>query len=233
MGSKERRNRERQDTREKILAAARLMFAQEGYEAVTMRAIAERVEYTPTAIYHHFANKQALVTELCNLDFLGLAQHFSRAAAIADPVERIRAIGEAYLQFAIDHPYHYRFMFMTALPEIVHSPEFVAERLGNPQTDGYAFFRLACEQAIQQQRLRPEFTDSHEVAQLLWAVLHGLISLRITKQPHDQFLPWRDLRVSARNAVDVMFRGILRDPATIRVSREAEPKRGDNVGQPR
>jgi AcrR family transcriptional regulator len=233
MGSRERRSRERQDTREKILAAARLMFAQEGYEAVTMRAIAQRVEYTPTAIYHHFANKQALVTELCNLDFRGLAQHFSRAAAITDPVERIRTIGEAYLQFAIDHPYHYRFMFMTALPEIDHSPESVVEGLGNPETDGYAFFRLACEQAIQQQRFRPEFTDSHEVAQLLWAVLHGLISLRITKPSHEQFLPWRDLRQSARNAVDVMFRGILRDPATMRVSRDAEPKRGNHVGQPR
>ncbi len=222
MGSKERRSRERQDTREKILAAARLMFAQHGYEDVTMRAIADRVEYTPTAIYHHFANKQALVTELCDCDFRGLAQHFGRAAAITDPIERIRNVGEAYLEFAIAHPYHYQFMFMTALPELAHSPEYMAG-LGNPESDAYTFFRLACEQAIQEQRFRPEFTDSHEIAQLFWAVLHGLISLRIIKkQDIQQWVPWRDLRTSARAAIDAMLRGLLRDPSTMPMSQSAE-----------
>ena len=222
MGSRDRRDRERKETREKIFAAAREMFAHEGYEAVTMRAIADKVEYTPTAIYHHFANKQALVTELCNCDFDVLAKQFARASTITDPLERMRMAGEAYLQFAIEHPQHYRFMFMTTLPEIPHDAQFMVEVVGNPESDAYAFLRLACVEAIEQGRLRPELSDSHEVTQLLWATLHGLISLRINKQ-HEEWVPWRDLRAAARNAMDVLFRGILRDPSRLPKAPEVEP----------
>src|SRR5262245_31131544 len=135
MGTQERRRREREETRDKILQAAREMFSELGYEAVTMRAIADAIEYTPTAIYHHFENKQALVTELCHEDFDSLARHFVKAASIADPVQRIRAIGEAYLEFAVHYPNHYRFMFMTQLPKVEHTEEYVAEHRDNPERD--------------------------------------------------------------------------------------------------
>jgi len=209
------------ETRDKIFAAAREMFAQEGYEAVTMRAIADKIEYTPTTIYHHFANKQALVTELCHCDFDVLAKQFARASTVADPLERMRMAGEAYLQFAIEHPQDYRFMFMTTLPEIPHDAQFMAEVVGNPESDAYAFLRLACVEAIEKGLLRPELSDSHEVAQLLWATLHGLISLRIIKN-HEEWVPWRDLKTAARNAMDAMFRGILRDPTALPKGQEAE-----------
>src|SRR5262245_37024994 len=118
MGTKERRIRERQETREMILDAAREMFAEEGFEAVTMRAIAARIEYTPTAIYHHFENKQALLSELCQRDFANLASHFKGSATTIDSVERILAVGEAYLRFSEQYPAQYRFLFMTALPHV-------------------------------------------------------------------------------------------------------------------
>jgi len=59
-----RRERERAETRGKILDAARRMFVLKGYEGTTMRAIAAKIGYTPTAIYHHFKDKDALVAEL-------------------------------------------------------------------------------------------------------------------------------------------------------------------------
>jgi hypothetical protein len=133
----------------------------------------------------------------------------------------MRMAGEAYLQFAIEHPQHYRFMFMTTLPDIEHDAQFMAEVMGNPESDAYAFLRLACVEAIEKGLLRPELTDSHEVAQLLWAALHGLISLRIIKN-HEEWVPWRDLRSAARNAMDVLFRGILRDPSSLPRGQEAE-----------
>ena len=68
-------------------------LAEEGFEAVTMRAIADRIEYTPTALYHHFPSKQALLNELCQSDFAGLASHM-QGAAVPDPIERLRAVGE-------------------------------------------------------------------------------------------------------------------------------------------
>jgi len=208
MGTKERRAREQLATREKILDAARDMFTQKGYDAVTMRAIAERIEYTPTAIYHHFKNKHALLTELSRSDFRELARHFNSGKIPADPVERVVAVGEAYLRFAMKHPSQYRFMFMTVIPKIEHE----AETRDNPEVGAYAFLRESCRAAIADGRLRPEITDADELAQIAWAIVHGVISLQMVKA-HADWIPWRDLRATARKAMWVMIRGLLRDPA--------------------
>jgi AcrR family transcriptional regulator len=97
MGPSERRAREREELRTLILDAARELFAAEGVEAVTMRRIAERIEYSPTAIYFHFRDKDALLRELCDTDFRDFAQGFAAMAQIADPVERLKASGYAYI----------------------------------------------------------------------------------------------------------------------------------------
>src|SRR5262249_55649437 len=152
------------ETREKILGAAREMFAHQGYEAVTMRSIAERIEYTPTAIYHHFKNKHALLNELCRADFEVLARHFNTKAVPADPVKRILAVGQAYLQFAESHPSQSRFMFMTVIPKLEEDEEYTVATRGNPERDAYAFLRAACQEAIRAKKLRPEITDADEVA---------------------------------------------------------------------
>ena len=215
MGTKERRDRERLETREKILAAARDMFAEEGFEAVTMRAIADRIEYTPTAIYHHFENKNALLTELCRGDFGILARAFAGGGAPADPVERILAVGRAYLRFAEENPSQYRFMFMTTMPKVEYDQAYVAEHKGNPEKDAYSFLREACRQAIEQKRLRAEIQDPDQLAQILWASVHGLISLRMVKGNQD-WIPWRDLRATAEESMQTMLRGIVRDPASLK-----------------
>src|SRR4051794_38769779 len=118
MGSNERREREREQVRTKILNAARELFVSEGYEAVTMRKIAQRIEYTPTAIYFHFKDKAALVRELCGVDFLILAKKLVGLEKIDDPLEKLERIGYAYVEFALEHPNHYRLMFMTPLPAV-------------------------------------------------------------------------------------------------------------------
>jgi AcrR family transcriptional regulator len=210
MGTKERRTRERLETRDMILEAAREMFAEEGYDAVTMRAIAERIEYTPTAIYHHFPSKQALLTELCDCDFAGLAKLFQTHATPADPVERLRAVGAAYLSFAEQYPSQYRFMFMTMMPELELHTETMAAAAEKPDHNAYLFLRTACSEAIEQKRFRPEITDPDQVAQMLWSLVHGLVSLRMTKQ-HDKFIPWKDLHATAMLAMDLLLRGMLRE----------------------
>lgn len=181
------------------------MFTQDGYDAVTMRAIADRIEYTPTAIYHHFDNKQDLLTELCTCDFRALAQAFARIGRIADPVERLRRIGETYLEFALEHPSQYRFMFMTPLPR--SAPKDLQQ--GDPSEDAYAFLRQTVAEAIATGRLRPELTDPDAIAQVLWASVHGLASLHIAKG-HDEWVEWRDARETGRLLIDAIHQGILR-----------------------
>ncbi|MGH2668078.1 MAG: TetR/AcrR family transcriptional regulator, partial [bacterium] len=115
--SLQRRERERAETRAKILEAARRMFVQRGYEGTTMRAIAAKIGYTPTAIYHHFKDKDALVAELAAVDFRALAQALRQTSTVSDPVERLAQIGAAYVEFGLTHPMHYQFLFMTRRPK--------------------------------------------------------------------------------------------------------------------
>src|SRR5438874_13792675 len=115
--SLERRQRERVQTRQKILDAARRMFVQRGYDATTMRAIAAKIGYTPTAIYHHFKDKDALVAELSALDFRALTQALQRVSSLADPVARLDKMGEEYVELGLTHPMQYQLMFMARRPQ--------------------------------------------------------------------------------------------------------------------
>lgn len=208
MGTKERRTREREETRTKILDAAREMFAADGVEAVTMRAIAQRIEYTPTAIYHHFRDKQALLEELCYLDFRALAQAFGKIGRIEDPTERLRRIGLAYVDFALAHPSHYRFMFMTPKPESAYARAEAG--LGSPESDAYTMLRDTVAEGIAAGKFRPEFTDAEELAQIMWAGVHGIASLHVVKEAKSH-IAWRDPRETARALVDVLGRGAARE----------------------
>jgi AcrR family transcriptional regulator len=101
--------------RAEILAAAeRLLIATDDEDAVSIRAIADAVGVTPPSIYLHFADKTELLVAVC-------AEHFGRfdrlmeeaAAGVDDPLEGLRARGRAYVRFGVDHPEHYRILFMT------------------------------------------------------------------------------------------------------------------------
>src|SRR5260370_30165301 len=116
MGVKERREREKSETRDKILDAARELFVSEGYEGVSMRRVAEKIEYSPTAIYVHFADKNELFRELCHQDYARLAEVFQGSAMALDPVERLKQVGRAHIEFGMHYPNHSSYMYMTQHP---------------------------------------------------------------------------------------------------------------------
>jgi len=205
--SLERRQRERTEMRRTILDAAREMFVKNGYEATTMRAIADRIGYTPTAIYHHFRNKEALLTELTTQDFRALAQAFQKLGQVEDPVERLRRIGQAYVEFGLTHPMHYQLMFMTPHPAM-KDPKCITQ--GDPSHDAYAFLVQSCTEAIAAECFRPDLKDPQQVAQMLWSACHGLVSLRIAKE-NDDWVEWRDIRQTANHMHDVMLKGLARE----------------------
>src|ERR1700722_965557 len=100
------------ETKDQILSAARKAFDEAGPEGLSMRDIAKEVGITPMAIYRHYENKQALIDALV-LD--GLAEWSAIVAAIppAAPLEWLRAIGEAHLDFALQKPRRYEAAFLT------------------------------------------------------------------------------------------------------------------------
>ena len=210
MGVLERREREKTELREKILDAARELFISDGYEGVSMRKVAEKIEYSPTAIYVHFADKEALFHQLCQEDFAKLAAVFQRDAQIANPLERLRQIGRTYAEFGRQYPNHYKLMFMTPHPE----PEFDEhdrEIQGNPESDAYAFLVQTMREAIDGGYLRPGLTDVHLISQTMWAAIHGAISLQIAKCNDAAWVDWRPLEMRIETMLDVTLRGIRRE----------------------
>ena len=206
MGTAERRERERTELRQKILDAARKLFVEHGYEAVSMRMIAREIEYSPTAIYFHFKDKEALFQELCACDFMALSGAFVKMSRMEDPVERLRAIGTAYAEFAIGYPNHYRLMFMTPTPPMEPSSQ---PHRGNPEEDAYAFLRATVADGIRAGRFLPEHDDEEALAQLMWAGVHGVVSLRIAKG-EDPWVRWAPERTAVRQMIDTLVRGITR-----------------------
>jgi AcrR family transcriptional regulator len=173
MGITERRERERVEVRRKILDAARDLFATEGYDKVTMRRIADAIEYSPTTIYNHFEDKDDLVDCLCQEDFGQLLAHLGRRPLPADPVESIRQLGLAYAGFGKSNPNHYRFMFMT---QKQHDHD-----LSQPGQQAFLLLHSAVRRAVEQGRFRKGDIDT--MAQVLWANIHGAVALLITYDP--------------------------------------------------
>jgi|SRR6476646_886031 AcrR family transcriptional regulator len=211
MGVKERREREKTETREIILDAARELFLTEGYQGVSMRKVAEKIEYSPTAIYVHFKDKDDLFHELCHADYASLAAEFQSANLPADPIERIRAIGQTYINFGLQYPNHFKLMFMTVNPQKYDElNERDKEVKGNPEKDSYAFLMQTVHEGLAMGRFRDELKDADLIAQTLWAGVHGMISLHIAKCS-DKWVDWRPAEERAQTMLDTILGGLVKE----------------------
>src|SRR2546425_83072 len=115
MGIKERQIRDREAVRRAILDAARDLFVREGYEHVSIRKIAERIEYSPAAIYGYFPSKDDLFYALAEEGFRLLsslpADQQARYNAMA-PIERVRAGFWHLYEFSREHPQYFALIFL-------------------------------------------------------------------------------------------------------------------------
>lgn len=205
MGTKERREREKLATRQAILDAARDLFVEDGYDAVTMRKIAEKVEYSPTAIYLHFADKDALMIELSICDFQAFTAAFGQIPSDLEPGLRLRGLGHALVRFALEHPNQYRLLFMTPRPE--PSEEVIARK---PAEDAYDLLCRAVEAAKAVGVVHPS-RDLHETAQVLWGSMHGIVALHLV-MPRKGRIPMVAVERLADEAMELLLAG-LRAPA--------------------
>lgn len=196
MGITERREREREEVRTMILDAARDLFASEGYEHVTMRRIADAIEYSPTTIYNHFEDKDDLVRALCDEDFSKLLQVLREEEPPKDPVEWIRRLGRAYARFGLELPNYYRFMFMTPNKGDHHEPMLAC-------SDSFGILKQAVARAFETGQFRRG--DVNTVAQVLWSSIHGAVALLITLRPEH----WPE-GPAARDLVDQVIENGIR-----------------------
>jgi AcrR family transcriptional regulator len=207
MKSATRRKQHQDELREKILDAARELFVEEGVEAVSMRKIAQKIGYSATTLYNYFEDKEALLHALCDADFGTLQESFKKVGRIADPIERMRKMGQAYITFALRYPSHYRLMFMTPRVHAESDDCHDIER-GNPDEDAYAFLRATVVEALAAGAFRDEYQDADLLSQIVWSGVHGVASLHLI-MGDDEWVQWRPVEEVARVAVEVMIRGLV------------------------
>ncbi len=174
MGVKERRDRERQELKHAILEAARGIAAAEGWQAVTIRKVAERIEYSPPTIYEYFSSKEAILGEEMREGFrLLLADLRAGLEAHADPQERLWAMGRAYWDFVWKHPELYQ--VISGLGGCAFCAEGEPEEL-NQKAEGEKVMTLFRDvlQAVLPARSTDELTSK---VLILWSLFHGFIAL--------------------------------------------------------
>jgi len=161
----------RLSTAEKILRAAHRLFDREGAEAVSMRRVADAVGITPMAIYRHFPNREALLKRLSDDSFNVAAKEWKARSHHPDPMERLIAIADPYLEYALSHPHLFDHAFSEPREDARRFPEDF--RAGLSPT-----FNVAVEVIREQMAagfLEPD--DPHDVGMAIWAQQHGLIAL--------------------------------------------------------
>jgi AcrR family transcriptional regulator len=174
-----------------IVAAAERLLSTQPVEALSLRAVAREVGVSAPALYLHFAGRHELVWAVLVDQYGELTAATSSAMApYADPDRRLRAWCVAYCRFGLDHPGHYRAMFESWNAERVD--------LTLAELPGYELLQSLLT-AIDGCRARPDDTD--ELGTLIWAELHGLVSLRINKPS----FPWPPIE----HLVDAYLRRVL------------------------
>ena len=169
----DRRTRRKQLLRQKILDVSREILLSQGFAALTMRRVAEAIDYSAAAIYLHFQSREQIAQELC---FAGLKRLYERLQSVPakDPMTRLAGYARAYLEYAQSDPETYRLIFM-ADPQLskavfTHRDSSAGEAALGLIVSAFADLRTSSKKTG---------AKPLELAELLWAGLHGLASLRI------------------------------------------------------
>ncbi|MEO5923274.1 MAG: TetR/AcrR family transcriptional regulator [Bryobacteraceae bacterium] len=206
MGTTERRARQRDDLRLKILGAATELFLQNGFESVSMRKIAEKIEYAPSTIYLYFEDKDAICAAIGAEAFEVLLQGLDeREKRNLPPLESARVGLRYYVEFGMEHPNQYRLVFATPTPEGAETPEVNA--LGMQALEYLARCLARC-------RAEGLFIPGDDMADSLacWGQLHGLTLILINDHGKYGF-PWPSKEAMIDRGIDLILRGLLVTPA--------------------
>jgi AcrR family transcriptional regulator len=188
--------------RGEILAAAERIFVEHGYEGATIRKIADEVGLSSTALYMHFADKGAILQEICREAFAELITTTEALARQDAPPEvRLRRMSEAYVAFGFEHPNAYRLIYLTRPVEAREGAQNLAQELG---AGLFSAVQATAAEAVASGRIDG---DPRTLSQAVWAAAHGVVSLMITKP----YFPWADRDALVKTTLDAMFAGLLKD----------------------
>lgn len=177
MGLTERKEREKIELKNLILEASRKILLANGQDGLSIRKIADEVEYSPATIYLYFADKDAILHELMEMGFGVMNEYMMDSYAEKDPIKRIHTIGHAYIRFGLENKDWYELMFNSDKP-MKH-----IEKCCEDWDQGmamFAFLTQTCKEALNQ--LEIQDVESDILALHLWSSVHGLVNLYLTER---------------------------------------------------
>jgi AcrR family transcriptional regulator len=191
MGIPERKEKQKLEIKKAILDASMKLFMEQGFENVSIRKIADLIEYSPTTVYLYFKDKNEILFNLHEIGFQKMAEYTTDLWTIKNPLVRLAKMGEYYLKFGLENPAYYELMFilkapMEALENLVDNCEW--------RSGDQALGRL--KDAIQEcmDKKLIEKGDVDAVSMAIWSMVHGMVSLAIRDRfeklvPRDQIVP--------------------------------------------
>lgn len=195
--AQERRDRQKAELRARLVAAAHELVQEEGYDGLTIRKLAKRVGYAPMSVYSYFADKQDILLALAEDAFATLARRIESQPS-DDPVEALRVVMREYAAFGLGNPNEYRTVFMTEKTRPPEGKTFEEMEADNPAMKALIDRVEAC---IAAGKLKG---DPYAIANMLWAVGHGTISLLITFPFH----PFGDPQAFVQRMCDLALAGL-------------------------
>lgn len=173
MSTEDRKEREKLEMQQLIIATALKLFVEKGIENVSIRAIAEKIEYSPGSIYSYFKDKGEIIHAIHNEGFEKLYALQKTLDDVKDPLEKLSKMGELYMKFALENREYYDLMFIA---------KGIAEKITEKNAwdageRSYNYLRDTVKECIEAGYMTGTDVDSATFA--IWGFVHGMASLII------------------------------------------------------
>lgn len=183
MGIAERKEKQKLEIRKLILDASMKLFVEEGFDNVSIRRIADLIEYSPTTVYLYFKDKDEIFFNLHEIGFQKMQEMNENLGAIDNPLVRLHKMGENYLRFGMENPEYYDMMFIQRAPM-----KKLLEMGCDWENGDAAMTRLKATISECMEKGFIAKTNADLVSMSVWSMVHGLVSLAI-RDRMDKFLP--------------------------------------------
>lgn len=187
MGIQERKEKQKLEIRKLILDASIKLFSDEGFGNVTIRKIADLIEYSPTTVYLYFKDKDEIFAALHDIGFQKLTEANQDLTSIHNPLLRLHKMGENYLNFGMENPEFYNLMFIMGEPMKVFSEMGCDWKLGDA---AISVLKATVTECMEKGYIAKE--DPQLVSLAVWSFVHGLVSPAI-RERMEKFVPRKDL----------------------------------------
>jgi len=178
MGTAERKAKEKEDLKQIILQAAKKLFVERGIQQTTIRNIADAISYSVGTVYVYFKDKNDILHELHTLGFIQLAAEMQILFNVADPMERLKALGRVYISFALNNPDMYDLMFSLRAPMDYLEAEDKDEW---PEgTNAFELLKTTVNQCIADGYFKG--LELEAATFMTWSVVHGMCALHIRER---------------------------------------------------